>query len=42
MGQDHVSGGVDIIWQLAALDLVANVHGNLPEFDNKVKIGNKV
>ena len=40
MGQDQVSGGVSVLCWLAAP--VAMFYGNLPKFDNKVKIGNKV
>ena len=40
MGQDQVSGGVNVLCWLAAP--VAMFYGNLPKFCNKVKIGNKV
>ena len=40
MGQDRVSGGVSVLFWLAAP--VAMFYGNLSKFGNKVKIGNKV
>ena len=40
MGQDQVSGGVSVLFWLAAP--VAMFYGNLPKFGNKVKIGNKI
>ena len=40
MGQDQVSGGVSVLYWLAAP--IAMFYGNLPKFGNKVKIGNKV
>ena len=40
MGQDQVSGGVRVLYLLAAP--VAMFFGNLPKLGNKVKIGNNV
>ena len=40
MRQDHVSGRVSVLCWLAAP--VAMFYRNLPEYGNKVKVGNKV
>ena len=39
MGQDQVSEGVSVLCWLT--EPVAMFYGNLPKFDNKVKVGNK-